>query len=120
MQIHSMKMVSLASTSSKHYSRINNVFINNILNSDSNAGMAGHPNDDTTSAIKQNMKMLLLTRKGDMCSTQNLESDWLVFCLRMMQQSQFQLKARYVAKLQPIALFQLMELTFKLIQIIKY
>ena len=34
------------------------------MNSDSNAGIAGHPNDDTTSAIKQNMKMLLLTRKG--------------------------------------------------------
>tara|TARA_R100000388_G_C7244856_1_gene164186 strand:+ start:6639 stop:7016 length:378 start_codon:yes stop_codon:yes gene_type:complete len=35
------------------------------MNSDSNAGIAGHPNDDTTSAIKQNMKMLLLTRKGE-------------------------------------------------------
>lgn len=35
------------------------------MNSDTNAGIHGHPNDDTTSAIKQNMKMLLLTRKGE-------------------------------------------------------
>ena len=35
------------------------------MNSDANAGIHGHPNDDTTNAIKQNMKMLLLTRKGE-------------------------------------------------------
>ena len=35
------------------------------MNSETNAGIAGHPNDDTTTAIKQNMKMLLLTRKGE-------------------------------------------------------
>ena len=35
------------------------------MNSDTNAGIHGHPNDDTTSAIKQNMKTLLLTRKGE-------------------------------------------------------
>ena len=35
------------------------------MNSDANAGIHGHANDDTTAAIKQNMKMLLLTRKGE-------------------------------------------------------
>ena len=35
------------------------------MNSQTNAGIAGHPNSDTTAAIKQNMKMLLLTRKGE-------------------------------------------------------
>jgi phage baseplate assembly protein W len=35
------------------------------MNSETNAGIACHPNDDTTAAIKQNMKMLLLTRKGE-------------------------------------------------------
>ncbi len=35
------------------------------MNSENNAGIDSHPNDDTTAAIKQNMKMLLLTRKGE-------------------------------------------------------
>lgn len=35
------------------------------MNSENNAGIDSHPNDDTTTAIKQNMKMLLLTRKGE-------------------------------------------------------
>jgi len=35
------------------------------MNSETNAGIACHPNDDTTAAIKQNMKMLLLTRSGE-------------------------------------------------------
>ena len=34
------------------------------MNSENNAGIDSHPNSDTTTAIKQNMKMLLLTRKG--------------------------------------------------------
>ena len=35
------------------------------MNSDNNAGIDSHPSTDTTNAIKQNMKMLLLTRKGE-------------------------------------------------------
>jgi len=35
------------------------------MNSDNNAGIDSHPNADTTNAIKQNMRMLLLTRKGE-------------------------------------------------------
>lgn len=35
------------------------------MNSETNAGIASHPDADTTAAIKQNMKMLLLTRKGE-------------------------------------------------------
>lgn len=35
------------------------------MNSDNNAGIDSHPNTDTTNAIKQNMRMLLLTRKGE-------------------------------------------------------
>ena len=35
------------------------------MNSDSNAGIDSYPNTDTTGAIKQNMRMLLLTRKGE-------------------------------------------------------
>lgn len=35
------------------------------MNSENNAGIDSHPNSDTTAAIKQNMKMLLLTRKGE-------------------------------------------------------
>ena len=41
------------------------------MNSETNAGIACHPNDDTTAAIKQNMKMLLLTRKGEYVWDQN-------------------------------------------------
>ncbi len=41
------------------------------MNSEANAGIACHPNDDTTAAIKQNMKMLLLTRKGEYVWDQN-------------------------------------------------
>lgn len=32
---------------------------------DNSAGMESHPDANTTEAIKQNMKMLLLTRKGE-------------------------------------------------------
>jgi len=35
------------------------------MNSETNAGISSHPDSDTTAAIKQNMKMLLLTRKGE-------------------------------------------------------
>ena len=35
------------------------------MNGETNAGIACHPSDDTTAAIKQNMKMLLLTRNGE-------------------------------------------------------
>lgn len=35
------------------------------MNSENNSGIDSHPNEDTTAAIKQNMKMLLLTRKGE-------------------------------------------------------
>ena len=35
------------------------------MNSETNAGIACHPSDDTTAAIKQNMRMLLLTRNGE-------------------------------------------------------
>jgi phage baseplate assembly protein W len=35
------------------------------MNSENNAGIDSHPNTDTTNAIKQNMKMLILTRKGE-------------------------------------------------------
>jgi len=35
------------------------------MNSEVNAGMDSHPDGDTTNAIKQNMKMMLLTRKGE-------------------------------------------------------
>lgn len=35
------------------------------MNSENNAGIDSHPNEDTTAAIKQNMKMMLLTRKGE-------------------------------------------------------
>lgn len=35
------------------------------MNSESNAGIDSHPDVNTTQAIKQNMKMLLLTRKGE-------------------------------------------------------
>lgn len=41
------------------------------MNSETNAGIACHPSDDTTAAIKQNMKMLLLTRKGEYVWDQN-------------------------------------------------
>mgnify|MGYP006403359249 FL=1 len=35
------------------------------MNSENNAGIDSHPDANTTQAIKQNMKMLLLTRKGE-------------------------------------------------------
>ena len=50
------------------------------MNSDSNAGIAGHPNDDTTSAIKQNMKMLLLTRKGEY----SVDRDWETLLIKTL------------------------------------
>ena len=35
------------------------------MNSENNAGIDSHPDAGTSAAIKQNMKMMLLTRKGE-------------------------------------------------------
>ena len=41
------------------------------INSDLNAGLDSHADIETTEAIKQNMKMLLLTMKGEYVWDQN-------------------------------------------------